>query len=418
MEGPLGDLRAAILGADASRVAALLEPPGLRSHLNDGDPDFHFGATPLILAVGRKHREMIDRLLQAGADINARSNWWAGSFGILDDCDPDLADFLIERGATVTPHAAARLGMLDRLREILDADPGAVHGRGGDGQTPLHFASTVDVADLLLDRGADPNALDVDHESTPAQWMARERQEVARRIIERGGQTDLLLAAALGLTDRVVRHLDDDPASIGMSVTADQFPMKDPRAGGKIYIWTMGWNKTPHLVAHEHGHADVFRLLMDRSSPELRLSMACAVGDEALVRQLPRVPVQSEARRLVDAAEDENLAAVRLFLRAGWPTGARGQHNMTALQWAAFHGNLALAETLIAAGADVNLGGDDFNCPPLCGAIYGSRHGWRCKTGNYPAVVEALLKAGATPPPKIPDHATDAVREVLKKGTA
>src|SRR6185312_1002575 len=104
--------------------------------------------------VGAAHnRDMIDLLLAAGADINARSGWWAGGFGVLDSVDPALAPFLIERGARVDAHAAARLGMIDRLRTLVAADPAVVHARGGDGQTPLHFASTVAIAEFLLDHG-------------------------------------------------------------------------------------------------------------------------------------------------------------------------------------------------------------------------------------------------------------------------
>jgi len=54
----------------------------------------------------------IDVLLRAGADIRKRTEWWAGGFGVLDDCDPSLVDFLIERGAVMDAHAAARLGMM------------------------------------------------------------------------------------------------------------------------------------------------------------------------------------------------------------------------------------------------------------------------------------------------------------------
>src|SRR5688572_12651932 len=46
-----------------------------------------------------KSRAMLDVLLEAGADINARSRWWAGGFGILDSVDPPLAAYAIERGA-------------------------------------------------------------------------------------------------------------------------------------------------------------------------------------------------------------------------------------------------------------------------------------------------------------------------------
>ena len=87
---------------------------------------------------------------QAGADIRKRTEWWAGGFGVLDDCDPGMVEFLIERGAVLDAHSAARLGMMPKLRELVAADPGVVHARGGDGQTPLHFASTVEVAEFLL----------------------------------------------------------------------------------------------------------------------------------------------------------------------------------------------------------------------------------------------------------------------------
>jgi len=86
-------------------------------------------------------------------DINARSRWWAGGFGLLDSADPELATYAIERGAVVDAHAAARLGLMDRLRDLITASPRLVHARGGDGQTPLHFASTTEVAAYLLSKG-------------------------------------------------------------------------------------------------------------------------------------------------------------------------------------------------------------------------------------------------------------------------
>ena len=57
------------------------------------------------------------------------------------------------------------------------ADAALIHARGGDGQTPLHFASTVEVAKFLVEKGADIDARDVDHESTPAQYMLRVQQK-------------------------------------------------------------------------------------------------------------------------------------------------------------------------------------------------------------------------------------------------
>ena len=57
----------------------------------------------------RSDRATIDVLLHAGADIRKRTEWWAGGFGVLDDCEPDLVDFLTERGAVLDAHSASRL---------------------------------------------------------------------------------------------------------------------------------------------------------------------------------------------------------------------------------------------------------------------------------------------------------------------
>jgi len=423
-DDPRAALAAALRTDDRDGARALLERHAdLRAVLNRPAPELAFGALPLTPLVERRNRAMIELLLEFGADINGRSDWWAGSFGVLDSCDPDLAPWLIERGATVDAHAAARLGMLDRLRALIDADPALVHARGGDGQTPLHFAANVEVAAFLLDRGAEVDARDVDHESTPAQWMVRDRQDVARLLAARGGHVDLLMAAALGDLDRVRGFLDRDPASVRMSVTPRWFPMRDPRAGGHIYIWTLGLNRNAHLVARDHGHTDVLRLLLERSPEPLRLAFACETGDEGTVRALvaarPDLVAALEdddRRRLVDAAVDENHAAVRRMLAIGWPVDARGRHGATALHLAAWHGDVALVREILRHHPPLEVRDDDYSGTPLTWAAYASVDGWHPERGDYAGVVETLLEAGAA----VPDmregfRASPAVRAVLER---
>jgi ankyrin repeat protein len=344
---------------------------------------------------------MVEVLLDAGADPNARSEWWAGSFGVLETCDPALAPVLIERGATVDAHAAARLGMADRLAALLDADPALVHARAGDGKTPLHYAATVEIARLLLDRGAAIDAPDVDHESTPAQWLIGERQDVVRLLVARGCRTDLLMAAALGDAALVRRHLDADPGSVRMSVTPEWFPMRDPRAGGTIYNWTLGGHRTAHRVARDFGHHDVFALLMERTPPEHALAVACEVGDEPLVRALlsahpglARALPEGERRRLALAAEDNAAESVRLMLAAGWPADARGRHGATALHWAAWHGNADAVRELLRHGAPVAARSEEHDGTPLDWAHHGVANSWHRATGDYDGVIEALRAAG------------------------
>src|SRR4029453_5379393 len=110
---PVEEIVAAVETDDVPRATVCLEcSPELRARLNDALPGLPFDGTLLLAAVSRQNRSMIDLLLERGADINQRSHWWAGGFGVLDG-DHDLTDFLVQRGATVDIHAAARRGRSD-----------------------------------------------------------------------------------------------------------------------------------------------------------------------------------------------------------------------------------------------------------------------------------------------------------------
>lgn len=339
---------------------------------------------------------------------------------MLDSVDPELAAYAIEHGAVVDAHAAARLGMLERLRELVAIDPSVVHARGGDGQTPLHFAATTDVARYLVECGADIDARDVDHDSTPAQHMLKERQAVARYLVSHGCRTDVLMASALGDLDLVRRHLDADPGCIRMRVDSEWFPKVDHRAGGTIYQWTLGFHVSAHQVARNFGHDDVLRLLLEHTPVEARLIDACWAGDErtaaAIRHEHPGIIETLSAadrREVAHAARNNQTDAVRVFLESGWPVDARGQHQATPLHWAAFHGNAEMTAAVLRFNPPLEATDAEFNGTPLRWAIHGSEHGWYCRTGDYGATSALLLAAGARRPDAIAGSA--AVQEVLRR---
>jgi ankyrin repeat protein len=201
--------------------------------------------------------------------------------------------------------------------------------------------------------------------------------------------------------------------------------MQDPRAGGTIYNWTLGTSKSAHEIAREFGHEDVVRLLLERTPDDMKLAVACELDDEALVRQLiagrsgiAAALSPEDTRKIADAARNNRTTAVRLMLEAGWPTDARGQHHATPLHWAGFHGNVEMARNLIAHAAPLDVRDRDHDGTPLHWAIYGSEHGWRRETGDYPATAEVLLAAGAPPPPLDTLRAgTPDVLDVLRRHT-
>ncbi len=415
-DDPLELAKKAFREDDAATVHRLLNRyPQLRALINE--PMGDFDSQPITHV---RSRDMLDVLLKAGADINVKSRWWAGGFGLLDCANPELAAYAIKRGAELTVHAAARLGMLEKLKQLVTANPELVHAKGGDGQTPLHFASTVEIAEYLLDHGADIDARDVDHESTPAQYMVHSRPKIARYLIRRGCETDILMAAALGDADLVGKHLDADPECIRMRVSDEHFPMVGGEKGGTIYQWELGWYVSACQVAKSFGHADVLRLLMERSPADEQLLNACWLHDQKMVESLlARSPALAASLpppgrlHLAHAARNNDLAAVRLMLNAGLPVNAVSQHHATALHWAAWHGNAEMVRLILQHQPELENIDNEFKATPLGWATHGSENGWHKEKGDYVSTAEALIKAGAKAPGTI--EGTEVVRKVLQK---
>jgi ankyrin repeat protein len=285
--------------------------------------------------------------------------------------------------------------MADEVGRMLAEDPALIHARGGDGKLPLHYAQTVDMAEYLVSRGADINARDIDHESTAAQYMVRDRQPVARFLVRRGASADLLMAAALGDVELTRRLLDGQPSMIRMRVTVQWFPMRDARAGGTIYIWTLGGGKGAHEIAQEFGHEDVLGILLSCSPASLKLAIACESGDERLARDLRAEGATIEPLdhgRLVAAASRGQTAAARRLLDAGCAAAAIDE-GATALHWAAYHGNADLVAVLLQHAAPTDVRDARFDGTPRDWAEHGARESRPHPGADYARVIE-LLRQG------------------------
>lgn len=175
-----------------------------------------FGATPLTLLSNGSKRDMLDLLLELGADPNRKSDWWAGPWNpvqiALSHGKDDFAKYLITRGAHIGAHEAAGLSLIPELKTILSTDLKKVSAKGGDGCTPLHFAGSKKVVDLLLEFGADMEARDVDHYSTPTQYLAQLRPEITRHLFDRGAHPDIFSVALTGDMPRFEKLITEDPS--------------------------------------------------------------------------------------------------------------------------------------------------------------------------------------------------------------
>src|SRR5688572_5720473 len=87
---PIERFKRAVREGDAKTVRALLEQHDeVRSNLDA--PIFGFDS-PAVVAVSDKHVDVIDVLLEFGADPNRRSSWWAGGFHPLHGASGTAAE--------------------------------------------------------------------------------------------------------------------------------------------------------------------------------------------------------------------------------------------------------------------------------------------------------------------------------------
>ena len=368
---------------------------------------------------------IVDVLLEFGADPNRRSEWWAGRFHALHSATGAAAERLLAAGAVPDACAAAHLDRPDLLARMIAEKPARVHERGGDGQTPLHFASSRAVVDLLLGAGADIDARDVDHRSTPAQWMldrkrGEGRYDLARYLVERGATADIFLAAALGLTSRVRAMLQADASLLDLRTGRGEYGEKAP-SSYHIYFWTIGYGRSPMDVAAQFEHETVLDLMREFASPLARLLFASRHGDEAraraLLREHPRLidSMRPEDHRAVaDAAWVGDARAVALMLELGFDPRARGHDGGTALHCAAWEGSVECVAVLLQrpdARALAALEDSHYKATPLGWCRHGSLHG--NTTRDHARIARMLLEAGADPGPDS-GEASPSVQAVLK----
>jgi len=347
-----------------------------------------------------------ERLLELGADVNLAATWWAPGF-YTRQIDTDVARLLVNRGAALTVHAAAGLGLLDHLARLVEADPALVHAKGGDGCTALHFSRTVEIAKWLLDRGAQIDARDEDHDSTPAQWLIGDVPEVARFLLERGATPDIFLAAALGDLALAERLVEADPSCPGQRIgRLPAFPpLGHNKRGGTIYQWTLAFNSYPHQIALKKGHPAVFDLLYTKSDTTTQFLVSCLIGQrteaEAIVAANPGIVAALEPADLELPARycwetNTNFEAVRLMLDAGFPVAhPERSHGYTPLHNAAWAGSADLVDLLIARGHPVDIVDPGYNSTPLGYAIHDCIYEKRHPEGEFRRVVKSLLDAGS-----------------------
>ncbi len=199
---------------------------------------------------------------------------------------------------------AVKTGDLKRVHELIEEDPDVVHAKNQYWGTPLHVAIQAghyDIVELLIEKGADVNAKNV-HGNTPLHTAVSARQTTMIELF--------LRKKAAGL------HIGFDIKNNGDEDNPDGY--------------------TPIELAEKRNATIITKLLSGEFAPRKR-------------------PLADNDIRILEASENGNLEEVhKLIEKDPDVVHARNQHWSTPLHVAIQVGHYDVVELLIEKGADVN----------------------------------------------------------------
>ena len=239
----------------------------------------------------RKLKAHVELLERAAAAVEAISRGDTQSLKRLLSQNSDLANTRIDNQRTLLHIATDWPGHFPNNTETIaalvasGADVNAEF-TGRHSETPLHWAASSDdvgVIDVLLDHGANIEARgSVIGGGTPmsdavafGQWRA------ARRLLERGAQTMLWQASALGLLDRVAEYFTVVPPPTPNEITnafwcachGGQRVMAEYLLGHGADLNWIGYDGlSPLDAAYRNGATDLAQWLITRGAKSAKKS--------------------------------------------------------------------------------------------------------------------------------------------------
>ena len=147
-------------------VACLLDhgaDPNVSGHFGHESP-YNGLLRPLHAAASGGHAEVVDLLLLRGAEVMAGNRYTTPLLAAADAGHKQVVKVLVKAGAKMDIFVAAALGKAEAARTLLGRDGTRAKRRTELGVTALMIAAAhgqAEVAELLLEAGADPRAKDL-----------------------------------------------------------------------------------------------------------------------------------------------------------------------------------------------------------------------------------------------------------------
>ena len=399
-----GSLHSAANRNDLPRARQLLAKGADVNARLDGD-----GMVPLHYAVAHAHREMVELLLEAGADVDAtdgdgRSVLAQGAGAV----QPEMVRLLLERGASV--HTAThytrftalmeaanvpreRLAWFGATEEVLDGIVRALLKAGAKvsqasyiGETPLMMAAGEGyamIAKTLIDAGANVNAqTEVDRFTALMEAAKSGDAETVRVLVQAGAdltQRDRIGRSAVDWGWRypgVIDQLEKGGADVAQARRrASKLERSVPAEQAELARQALS------ALGHELTESRWGRVVMEGDLRAIRLFLAAGMSPDAadLAFESPLLRAAS------GCASGGSWSEIGLeLIRAGADPDTKDQNGATALIWAVPSCPVELIQALIDAGADVNARAAGGATPLMMATATG-----------HPEIVALLKAAGA-----------------------
>lgn len=333
------DVNAALTGGETALMTAARtgHPDALRVLVAHGADvnarDATHGQTPMMWAAARGHARAVHVLAESGGDVNARTTGESQPQG-------RRYIFAVPPVTGFTPLVfAARGGHIDAVGTLLDAGADA-NDILSDGQSVLVVAvanANWDLADYLLDRGADPNL-------AGAGWNALHQAVRTRRMNVGFGAPGPIPSGSMDSIDVIRKML-----ARGVDVDA-RMTRNGMRDGQRNRLNRLG--ATAFFLASKVTDVEAMQVLLEGGadplipSAEKTTPLMVAAGLD--------IWNPGEDGGSLGGQEEEVLEAVRMLVDLGNDVNAVNDLGETALHGAAFRGVNIVAEYLVEQGARID----------------------------------------------------------------
>uniref|UniRef100_A0A8C0JQW9 Ankyrin repeat and KH domain containing 1 n=1 Tax=Canis lupus dingo TaxID=286419 RepID=A0A8C0JQW9_CANLU len=337
----------------------------LAMHANVEDRGNKGDITPLMAASSGGYLDIVKLLLLHDADVNSQS----------------------ATGNTALTYACAG-GFVDIVKVLLN-EGANIEDHNENGHTPLMEAASaghVEVARVLLDHGAGINTHSNEFkESALTLACYKGHLDMVRFLLDAGAdqehKTDemhtALMEACMDGHVEVARLLLDSGAQVNMPADSFESPLTLAACGGHVELAALlierGANLeevndegyTPLMEAAREGHEEMVALLLAQGAninaqteetQETALTLACCGGFSEVADFLIKAGADIElgcSTPLMEASQEGHLELVKYLLAAGANVHATTATGDTALTYACENGHTDVADVLLQAGADL-----------------------------------------------------------------